>query len=447
MGKKSKSKQAMQQPTEAAAQQKLAESKQQQKLAESKQQQKPVESKQQQPKKANKPTAEPLEIASVPGFFGHELQPNQKLLWSNEVEEFCLQLNAAALGASVSAGRSTLFVLAKDAKTALCTLTPEHCEQFALPHTFTPLDGEIVFVVEGVNAIHLTGFIEVQDDDEDEDGDHFGEDYDGQYPEGDSEDESMDGDEEMMVFGDQSGSDDDDEGDNDDDDDEEEADDDRFEVIEERVHGDAAPAKAKKEEKKPAAPAAKAAPKENKKPVEKKETPPAKKKETAPAAKKESEAPAAAKKEPSAKTEKKIAEKVAELTSANTNNKKRAAPSESVEVPKKAKSNTREHKGVTIEEHAVGKGQPVAKGRKVSILYKGRLENGKQFDANQNRKKPFSFRHGIGDVIKGMDIGIEGMRAGGKRTILIPSKLGYGKAGAGPSIPGNANLIFDIEML
>lgn len=95
----------------------------------------------------------------------------------------------------------------------------------------------------------------------------------------------------------------------------------------------------------------------------------------------------------------------------------------------------------------MGKGQPVIRGRKVSILYKGRLTNGKQFDASQNRKKPFSFRHGIGDVIKGMDIGIEGMRSGGKRTITIPSKLGYGKSGAPPTIPGNSTLVFDIELL
>jgi FKBP-type peptidyl-prolyl cis-trans isomerase len=96
---------------------------------------------------------------------------------------------------------------------------------------------------------------------------------------------------------------------------------------------------------------------------------------------------------------------------------------------------------------AVGKGQPVARGKKVSILYRGRLENGKQFDASQNRKKPFVFRHGVGDVIKGMDIGIEGMRAGGKRIITIPSHLGYGKSGSPPAIPGNATLVFEMEVL
>ena len=96
---------------------------------------------------------------------------------------------------------------------------------------------------------------------------------------------------------------------------------------------------------------------------------------------------------------------------------------------------------------AVGKGRPVQRGHKVGIVYRGRLTNGKQFDATQNRKKPFTFRHGIGDVIKGMDIGIEGMRVGSKRTITIPSRLGYGREGSPPVIPGNSDLIFEIEVV
>lgn len=64
-----------------------------------------------------------------------------------------------------------------------------------------------------------------------------------------------------------------------------------------------------------------------------------------------------------------------------------------------------------------------------------------------NRKSPFTFRHGVGDVIKGMDFGIEGMRSGGKRTITIPPHLGYGRSGAPPKIPRNATLVFDIELL
>jgi FK506-binding nuclear protein len=96
---------------------------------------------------------------------------------------------------------------------------------------------------------------------------------------------------------------------------------------------------------------------------------------------------------------------------------------------------------------AVGKGRPVQRGRKVGILYRGLLLNGKQFDANQSRKNPFTFRHSIGDVIKGMDIGIEGMRVGSKRKITIPSRLGYGREGAPPDIPGNSDLIFEIEVV
>ena len=96
---------------------------------------------------------------------------------------------------------------------------------------------------------------------------------------------------------------------------------------------------------------------------------------------------------------------------------------------------------------ALGKGPVAAKGRKVSILYDGRLINGKRFDKNDNRKHPFKFRLGVGEVIKGMDRGVEGMRVGGKRRLTIPAKLGYGTQGAPPDIPRNATLIFDIEVL
>ncbi|TMW68719.1 hypothetical protein Poli38472_006187 [Pythium oligandrum] len=367
-----------------------------------------------------------VEIAPVPGFFGHAIKPGQTLVWPNEVEDFAMQLNTAALGSSVTKGRSTLSVSVKDSKVALCTLTPETSEQWNLNHTFTAFDGPVTFSNEGVNEIHLTGFIDINEEEgegmESDDDDEEGMVMDGTYSDSDEEDDE----DEVMVFGDDG----DDDSDDDEEDDEEEEEEGRFEVIEERLHGDAADKK--KAEKK--SPAKKDEPKKKEQP-KKEETPvktPAKDK--TPEAKDE-------KKEKAAEKKKAVAEKVAEATAVT--GKKRPAPSDGVDVPKKAK---RVHKGVTIEETAVGKGQPVQRGKKVSILYRGRLENGKQFDANQNRKKPFSFRHGIGDVIKGMDIGIEGMRAGGKRTITIPGHLGYGRQGAPPSIPGNATLIFDIEL-
>ncbi|KAG7384368.1 hypothetical protein PHYBOEH_009555 [Phytophthora boehmeriae] len=370
------------------------------------------------------------QVAPVPGFFGHVVKPGHPLKWPNEVEDFCMQLNSAALGADAAKGRSTLSVNVKKSKIALCTLTPEVAEQWNLTQTFTPLDGELEFVVDGPNAIHLTGFIEVEE--EEDSGDEH--DFDDM---GDGEEEEE---EEMMVFGGDSSSDDGEE--------EEELNDEptknRFEVLEERVHNQEELV-AKKSPKKEVTAKKEVA---TKKEVTKKEAAAAKEAaKKAAKEKEEKEAKKQAKDAAKKEREEKTAKKLAEVTAESTKGKKRAAPAEAVDVPKKTKVTTRQHKGVTIEEIAVGKGRAVMRGRKVGILYRGRLTNGKQFDATQNRKKPFTFRHGIGDVIKGMDIGIEGMRAGGKRTITIPSRLGYGRGGAPPTIPGNADLIFEIEVV
>jgi peptidylprolyl isomerase len=73
-------------------------------------------------------------------------------------------------------------------------------------------------------------------------------------------------------------------------------------------------------------------------------------------------------------------------------------------------------------------------------------QNNKIFDSNAG-KKPFSFNIGRGEVIQGWDKGLEGMRVGGKRKLVIPAKLGYGSSGAGGSIPPNATLLFEVEVL
>ena len=75
----------------------------------------------------------------------------------------------------------------------------------------------------------------------------------------------------------------------------------------------------------------------------------------------------------------------------------------------------------------------------------GRLDNGVIFD--QTISQPFAFRIGIGKVIKGWDLGISDMRAGGQRRLVIPSDLAYGKQGAGPKIPPNSRLTFDVELV
>ena len=100
-----------------------------------------------------------------------------------------------------------------------------------------------------------------------------------------------------------------------------------------------------------------------------------------------------------------------------------------------------------IEITQKGSGTEAANGMSVSVHYTGKLTDGTKFDSSLDRGTPFTFTLGQGSVIKGWDQGVLGMMVGEKRTLTIPSELGYGSAGAGASIPPNATLVFDIELL
>ena len=94
-----------------------------------------------------------------------------------------------------------------------------------------------------------------------------------------------------------------------------------------------------------------------------------------------------------------------------------------------------------------GTGPTATAGHTVKVHYTGWLTNGKKFDSSVDRGEPFTFDLGGGQVIKGWDEGVAGMKVGGKRQLRIPPELAYGARGAGGAVPPNATLIFDVELL
>jgi FKBP-type peptidyl-prolyl cis-trans isomerase FkpA len=110
--------------------------------------------------------------------------------------------------------------------------------------------------------------------------------------------------------------------------------------------------------------------------------------------------------------------------------------------------------GLIKIDNKLGEGALATAGHDVSVHYTGWLydaaapdHHGAKFDSSRDRGQPFEFPLGAGRVIKGWDLGVDGMKIGGQRTLVIPPDLGYGARGAGGAIPPNATLVFDVELL
>ncbi len=110
--------------------------------------------------------------------------------------------------------------------------------------------------------------------------------------------------------------------------------------------------------------------------------------------------------------------------------------------------------GLQYDDTQAGTGAEAAKGQRVAVHYTGWLHDpaaangrGRKFDSSKDRGDPFRFELGAGNVIRGWDEGVQGMKVGGTRVLQIPAELGYGARGAGGVIPPNATLVFEVELL
>ncbi|KAJ1730207.1 peptidylprolyl isomerase fpr3 [Coemansia sp. Benny D160-2] len=336
--------------------------------------------------------------AGFRGFWALKIVPGHTY---TQTVDASFRVSNAALGLTLADDQRTSVVATVDGKDfVLCSLTPGKIEQQPLDLWMTEGE-EITFETNGNNEIHLTGNFIIDEEEEDEKGPC---EYD--LP-GLSSEELQ----EMVAEGLidpvrllelASDEDDDDEEEDDSDYDSEDADmDGRItEITEEASSSDeeekAAPVKELKIKKQ------------------------AEKKKRKEAADEEEEAKASAKKAKKGEKEEKKAE------------------------PKTV--TTKLQGGVIAEIKQEGTGAGAKKGARVGMHYIGKLTNGKVFDKNV-KGKPFWFRLGAGEVIKGWDVGILGMKKGGERRLTIPAAMAYGKRGAPPDIPANATLVFDIRLI
>ncbi|KAJ2743629.1 peptidylprolyl isomerase fpr3 [Coemansia sp. BCRC 34301] len=363
------------------------------------------------------------------GFWGLKIVPGKTY---TQTVDAAFRVSNASLGIEIAEESRTSVMLTVDQKSfILCSLTPGKVEQQLLDISLTEGE-EITFETHGKNEVHLTGNFIADDEDDEE----------GMYGSSDEEDEEQDGEdidfsnispEELQDLINRGmidpsdlaiGS---DESDEDYDSDDAETDGRIREVTDEEEDELVEEAMSEEEEEKPIVEV------KIKKQAEKKRKPAAE----------DDAKPAVAASAADAKPPKKA--KQAEKAAAAKQEKADKPKQEKADKPKQEKAKTLPG-GVIVETKTEGAGAPAKKGQRVGMYYIGKLTNGKVFDQN-TKGKPFWFRLGAGEVIKGWDTGIIGMKKGEERRLTIPGPMAYGSRGAPPDIPPHATLVFDIRLV
>ncbi|KAJ2490473.1 peptidylprolyl isomerase fpr3 [Coemansia sp. RSA 2050] len=354
------------------------------------------------------------------GFWGLKIVPGKT--YTQTVDAAFRVSNASLSEEIANQSRTSVVLTVHQKRFVLCSLTPGKIEQQTLDITLSEGE-EITFETTGDNEIHLVGNFIAEEDDSDDDmygssGEEDGEDidFDNITPE-ELQDLINRGmiDPSALQLGD-------DDSDEDYDSEDAETDDRIREVTEEEEEELAGEAMSEEEEPVVEVKIKKQADKKRK-PVEE-----------------EKEQPATpAKQSKKAKQAEKKAKQQAEAAAASEK------PKQNDKAKAKAKATTLQG-GVVVETKTEGSGALAKKGQRVGMYYIGKLTNGKVFDQN-TKGKPFWFRLGAGEVIKGWDTGIIGMKKGEERRLTIPGPMAYGSRGAPPDIPPHATLIFDIRLV
>ncbi|KYQ94243.1 EGF-like domain-containing protein [Tieghemostelium lacteum] len=358
-------------------------------------------------------------------FWGIEVTATQPVKFT---PPYTLHITNACLGVNLKASeeRNVLQVKIDGVTHCICSLRLGGAEHFSFD-TIMEEGKEVIFSVSGKNSIHLTGYF-----------------VDSMLNEEDSDEEESDLEDDKALMNGLEGEDDEDDEDDEDemdfDDDSDDDDEEEFSISEadQKIMNEILASGSKR---KAAAVEPKGQPTQKQLKLEtptKKDQPQQAKKEATP------------QKKDNTPQKKQTTPEPVSATSKQSPNKKEQPQQQKPAAEKKKEEiggkTVTLKSGLQYQDVMVGTGPQVVPGKTVTVHYTGKLTNGKVFDSSVRSGRPFPFRLGAGEVIKGWDMGVAGMKVGGKRTLICPPSLAYGSKSL-PGIPANSTLIFDVEVL